>query len=121
DVQPGDVVAGVAIAPAVQVKVADAFGNAVPGAAVSLALVGTGTLTGGAATATDAHGLASFSGLSVDLVGAKTLSASSGSLTPATSGAFTVSPAAAAAMSFVVQPSAVVAGATMATPVKVKV
>src|SRR5204863_421035 len=57
-VQPTNAVAGVAVAPAVQVKVGDAFGNGVAGTSVSLALVGTGTLTGGDAASTDAGGIA---------------------------------------------------------------
>lgn len=87
---PSDVLAGAAIAPAVQVKVEDAFANAVPGALVSLALVGSGTLSGGAAVASDANGLATFGALSVDAPGSKQLSASSGALGPVTSGPFTV-------------------------------
>src|SRR5207249_9264704 len=79
-VQPSSVVAGVAIAPAAQIKVADAFGNGVPGASVSLALVGTGTLSGGAVVS-DARGRKSgVSGESVDLGGSKHLTGSSGTL-----------------------------------------
>jgi len=120
-VQPSDVVAGASIAPAVQVKVADSFGNGVSGAPVALSLVGTGTLSGGAATATDATGTATFAGLSVDLAGAKQLTASSGALPTATSTAFNVSAAAASVVSFAVQPSDVVAGASIAPAVQVKV
>src|SRR5262245_34172832 len=121
EVQPSDVVAGASIAPAVQVKVADAFGNGVGGGAVSRLLVGTGVLTGGGATATDANGIATFGAVSVDLAGSKQLSATSGALTPATSAAFTVSAAAAATVTFEVQPSDVVAGATITPAVQVKV
>src|SRR5262249_17925363 len=88
-VQRAKGVAGVATAPAVQVKVLDAFGNGVPATSVSLALVGTGTLTGGGAAASNASGIASFAGLSVDLAGSKQLTASSGTLPGATSAAFT--------------------------------
>ena len=49
DVQPSNVAAGSSITPAVQVKVVDAFNNPVAGESVSLALVGTGVLTGGGA------------------------------------------------------------------------
>src|SRR5439155_25089442 len=84
-VQPTDVVAGVAIAPAVRVKVADGFGNAVSGSTVSLALVGAGTLTGGGAAVSDASGNASFAGLSINLAGSKQLTASSGALPSVTS------------------------------------
>src|SRR5262249_12879544 len=102
--QPTNVVAGVAIAPAVQVRVADAFGNAVSGTSVSLALAGSGTLTGGGAVASNASGIAGFGGLSVNLVGSKQLTASSGLLPTATSSSFTVSAAAAASLSVVTQP-----------------
>src|SRR5206468_1040247 len=76
-VAPSNVVAGVAIAPGVQVKVSDAFGNGVPATSVSLALAGTGTLTGGGALVSNAAGLATFSALSVNLAGSKQLTASS--------------------------------------------
>src|SRR5262249_30728977 len=104
-VQPANVVAGVAIAPAVQVKVADTFGNGIAGASVTLALVGTGTLGGGGAAASDADGIASFTGLSVNLAGSKQLTAASGVLPTATSSAFSVSPAAAASLAVATQPS----------------
>jgi adhesin/invasin len=119
--QPSAVVAGVAMAPAVTVRVRDAFGNNVAGAMVALSLVESGTLTGGAAVASDADGLSTFAGLSVDLAGAKHLNASTGALTPVSSDPFTVSAAAASALTFVQQPSAIVAGATMAPAVTVRV
>jgi len=50
--------------------VQDAYGNGVAVAQVELSLVGSGTLTGGAPVETDAAGLATFAGLSVDLVAA---------------------------------------------------
>src|SRR5262249_42245063 len=102
-------------------SVADAFGNAVPGQLVSLALVGTGTLTGGGATATSASGVATFAGLSVNLVGSKQLTAASGALPTVTSAAFTVSPAAPASLAFTVQPAPALVNATIAPAVKVAV
>src|SRR5206468_2434066 len=120
-VQPSSVVAGVAIAPAVQVKVSDAFGNIGRASCGSLALVGTGTLSGGGAVVSNASGNASFAGLSINLVGSKQLTASSGTLPSVTSTAFTVSPAAAASLAFTVQPSNVVAGVAIAPAVQVKV
>ena len=119
--QPSNVVAGVAIAPAVQVKVADAFGNGVAGASVTLALSGTGTLNGGGPTLTDTAGLASFAALNLDVTGSKQLSATSGALTPVPSASFSVSAAAAAALSFVTPPSDIVAGGTIAPAVQVRV
>ncbi|MEY4071495.1 MAG: hypothetical protein RL721_2109, partial [Candidatus Eisenbacteria bacterium] len=107
--EPSNVVAGVAIAPAVTVRATDAFGNLVPGVNVSLTASGPGALTGGAAVATDSLGVATFGALSLNTSGAYTLTASAGAL-GATSASFTVSPAAAAALAIVSQPSDVVAG-----------
>jgi len=90
-VEPSDVVAGVAIVPAVQLKVADTFDNAVPGESVSLSLSGTGVLTGGGAVPTDGSGLATFPSLSVDVQGSKQLVATSGALGPVSSVPFVVS------------------------------
>src|SRR5262249_43749800 len=73
-------VGGGAISRAVRVLVSDAFGNAVAGQLVGLSLVGTGTLSGGGAVASDAAGLATFAALSIDLAGTKQLTASSGTL-----------------------------------------
>jgi hypothetical protein len=78
--QPSAVVAGVASAPAVKVTATDAFGNTVPGTSVALTMTGTGTLTGGAAVTTDTTGVATFPALSVNLVGSKSLTATSGLL-----------------------------------------
>jgi len=120
-VQPTNVTAGAAITPAVQLKVFDAFGNGVAGTPVSLALVGTGTLTGGSAVSTDAAGFASFAGLRIDVAGSKQLAASSGALPGVTSGSFSVSPGAAASISFATQPSDVSSGAAIAPAVRVRV
>src|SRR5262249_21386491 len=114
-------VAGVAIAPAVQVKVADAFGNGVAGASVSLALVGTGALSGSAPVASDAGGIARFNALSVNLVGGKQLTASSTGLPNAASGTFNVTAAAAVAQQWAQQPTDVVGGGGIAPAVQVKV
>jgi hypothetical protein len=107
--------------PAVTVRVRDAFGNGVPGASLALALVGSGTLTGGAAQTSDGDGVATFPVLSVDVSGAKHLSASTGALAPVASDPFTVSAGAVSALAFEQQPSPIVAGATMVPAVKVRV
>jgi hypothetical protein len=121
DVQPSDAAAGTAITPAVKLKVTDAFANPIPTELVSLTLVGTGTLSGYAPTATDGSGIATFSTLSVDLSGTKQLSASTGTLGPTLSANFTISAGAAATVSFDVEPSNAAAGAAIAPAVKVKV
>src|SRR5437870_1953867 len=68
-VQPTDVTAGVAIAPAVKVKVTDAFGNTVTGdtsnVTVALTTAGGATLSG-TKTQAASTGVATFNDLSVD-------------------------------------------------------
>src|SRR5258706_2273414 len=121
DVQPSNAVAGVAIAPAVRAKVTDSFGNGVASQLVSMSLTGGGTLSGTLSQSTDGSGLATFPGLSVDLVGAKQLHATSGSLGPVSSSNFTITAAAAANLTFDVQPSNAVAGVAIAPAVRAKV
>jgi hypothetical protein len=63
-------VAGVAIAPPVQVKAVDAFGNVIDGQSVAASLrVGTGALSGNVTRTTDASGIATFNDLKINLVG----------------------------------------------------
>src|SRR5205814_1328815 len=61
-----------------------------------------------------------FSNLSINLSGGKTLKAASGALTPAISGSFSISPAAASQLAFVQQPTAATAGAAIAPAVTVQ-
>ncbi len=119
--QPTAAVAGVSISPAVTVRVRDSFGNAVAGENVTLTLIGSGTLTGGGAIASDANGLATFGALSVDTAGTKQLVASSGALTPVTSDAFAITSGAAATLAFEQQPTAAVAGVAISPAVTVRV
>jgi hypothetical protein len=90
--QPTNALTQAAIAPAVQVAVEDATGNTVTTATnpVTLALT-SGTGLGGTLTATPQNGVATFSNLTVSNAGTYTLSASSPSLTSATSASFTIS------------------------------
>ena len=119
-VQPANAVAGTPIAPAVTVKAEDAFGNVNPTYTGNVGLVitsGTGTggavLTGGAAVPAVA-GVATFSGLFINLAGASyTLTASSVGLTSATSGPFSITAGAATHLVFSVQPTSAAPGATM--------
>src|SRR5205085_385313 len=72
-VQPSNVVAGVAIAPAVQVTVQDTFGNRVTGSAANITIAigtnpGGGTLSG-TTTVAAASGIATFGTLSINKVG----------------------------------------------------
>jgi len=131
-VQPRATEAGAAIAPAVQVAAQDALGNTVPGFTGNVTVVITsGTGTGGATlsgvTAVNAvAGVATFSTLTIDLIGTQstgtgyTLSAATATgLAAATSDPFDVTSGSASRLVFTVQPSGTGAGAHIAPPVQV--
>jgi adhesin/invasin len=121
--QPTSATAGVSITPSVTVQLRDQFGNNVPSSGVTVTMslsTGTGTLSGTASQATNGSGLATFAGLSINLAGSKNLTAASGALTAAVSSAFTISAAAASALTFTVQPSGAVAGDTITPAVTVQ-
>jgi hypothetical protein len=94
--QPTAVNVGQTIAPAVTLQVRDKTGAVVPGALVTISLganPGGAVLTGGAATLTNANGIATFSALAVDKVATGyTLMATVGAVgfTPAVSAPFNV-------------------------------
>jgi hypothetical protein len=117
DHQPSDVVAGEAIAPPVTVDVLDGNGNLVTDPTdvmVSLSGGDPNATLGGHTTRTSVDGVATFEDLTVDKADAGyTLVASSGSLTPDTSSAFTVSPGAADHLAFTTQPVSTPAGQVM--------
>ena len=118
-VQPTNTVAGVAIAPAVTVKVFDNFGNLVTGdtSNVTVALganPGSGTLSGTLSVAA-VGGIASFGTLSINVAAnGYTLSAIDGSLTGTTSSTFNITAAAANHLVFFQEPSNALAGALSA-------
>jgi hypothetical protein len=89
--QPSNVSTQATIAPAVTVTVEDSSGNPVTSATnpVTVALT-AGSGLSGTLTATPQNGVATFSNLSVGTAGTYTLSATSPSLTAATSSSFTV-------------------------------
>jgi len=123
-VQPTDVVAGIAIAPAVQIQARDSLGNLTPSfvgsVTLSLSANGAGAVLAGTTTATAVAGVATFPGLHVDKSGSPfTIQAASSGLATATSTSFTVSPAAATTLAFKTQPSDAAAGTTIAPPVQV--
>ena len=93
---PASVTAGATLSPAVTVKAADQFGNPVSGLSVTMSLNGGGTLTGGGAqTTASGTGIATFSALSINQTGTKSLTATVSS--PAlnvTSSTVTVTPGA---------------------------
>ncbi len=126
--QPTTVVAGTAIAPAVQVTVQDALGNTVTGStnAATLSITpGTGVpgaTLGGTPTQAAVGGIAAFPTLTVDKVGVGyTLTATAAGLTSATSSAFAVNVGAPFKLGFTVQPGTAVQGALIAPPVQVTV
>jgi hypothetical protein len=124
-VGPTDAQAGAPLTD-MQVAVQDADGNTVMSFTgdVTLAIAtnpGGGTLSG-TTTVEAVSGVATFSGLSIDKVGTGyTLTASSGTLTAAVSGAFNITPGAATQLVFTQQPSGAVAGATIAPAATVTV
>ncbi|HVE82255.1 MAG TPA: Ig-like domain-containing protein, partial [Myxococcales bacterium] len=123
--QPSNAMAGRGISPAITVQALDDFGNVDTGftGAVTLTLGGglTGASLSGATTAAAPGGVATFSGLSVDRAAAGyQLTASSGSLAPATSGGFDVAAAPAARLVFGAQPSNAGAGQAIAPAVTVQ-
>ncbi len=112
---PTTTVSNMAI-PDVQVTARDPFGNRDSSfvAQVTLAIganPGGGTLTGTAQRAA-VSGVATFPGLSIDKASpGYTLSATSGTLSGATSAAFTITPGAATHLGFTVNPADAIAGA----------
>src|SRR5216117_2972514 len=123
-VQPGDATAGAVITPAVRVTAEDAQGNVATAFSGSVTVAlganpGGGTLAG-TATVTAANGVATFSGLSVNKAGSGyTLTAAATGLRTSTSAPFTITVGALAQLVFTVQPTNVVAGATIAPAVQV--
>ncbi|MFZ9856575.1 MAG: invasin domain 3-containing protein, partial [Limisphaerales bacterium] len=125
--QPSSVVAGASISPSVTVEVLDANNNRVTTATDSITLAigtnpGSGTLSG-TATVSAVAGVATFSSLSIDKIGTGyTLSASSGSLSGATSTAFNVTPGSAstAQTTITASPSSLIANGTSTSTITVQ-
>jgi hypothetical protein len=123
--QPASTVAGVAVTPAVTVTGQDAAGNTVTTFTGNVTVgIGTnpssGTLSGSLTKAAVA-GVATFNDLSIDKAGTGyTLTATSGGASQATSNAFAITPAAAAKLSFTVQPANTAAGTAITPAVEVK-
>ncbi|KFE72161.1 S8 family serine peptidase [Hyalangium minutum] len=122
--QPSNTVAGASITPAVKVSLADAYGNPITSGTNSVTIAlgnnpGGGTLSG-TTTATMAAGVATFSNLSINKAGVGyTLTASSGTLTSATSAAFNITGGPAASLTFLTQPSNGTAGVPLTPAVQV--
>jgi alpha-tubulin suppressor-like RCC1 family protein len=125
-VQPSQTTGGQAITPAVQVAIEDASGNTIGGATNQVTVaIGTNPAGGslsGPKSVSAANGIATFSGLSIDKAGAGyTLTASSGTLTGATSATFQVVAAAPAQLAFTAQPSNAGSGVAITPPVAVAI
>ncbi len=114
-VEPSTVVAGAAIAPAVQVQVRDTFQNVVTSSTASVTMAfsanpGSATL-GGTLTQPAVAGVATFADLTVGKVAnGYTLAASSGGLTGATSATFDVTASSASQLAFTTEPAGTTAG-----------
>jgi hypothetical protein len=125
--QPSNTAAGASITPAVTVEVLDGSNNVVSGDNTDQVTVAIGTNPGGGTlsgtlTVTVSSGIATFSNLSINKTGTGyTLTASSGSLTGATSNAFNITAAAANHLAFGQQPTNTVAGVSIAPAVTVQI
>ena len=114
--QPTNTVATALITPPITLQIRDSLGNSIAAAGLPVTLAisaGTGTLSGTTTQQTDTSGRATFSGLSINLAGIKTLSASAPGLTTATSTTFTISPGTGTALRFVQQPANASAGSSI--------
>ncbi len=120
--QPTNAVSGATISPTVKVQIRDLAGNPVNTTAIiDLAMTsGTGTLSGNTSVAAVA-GEATFTNLSVNLAGAKTLTATSPGRTPLPSNSFTITAGSANNLIFSQQPTSAVSGATISPAVKVQI
>jgi NADH/NAD ratio-sensing transcriptional regulator Rex len=123
--QPASAIAGASITPPIAVAIEDSFGDVVTtdDSNVTLAVnTGSGTL-GGTLTVAAFDGVATFTGISVNTAGSFTLSASdtADTLAAVQSNGFTVSPAAAATLVFVQQPTSAIAGASITPPIQVAI
>ena len=124
-IQPSNAVAGVGITPDIRVIVQDSSGNTVTGYAPLITLAisnnpGGGTLSGNFRFCLPPAWRFSAVCRSKSGIG-YTLSASSGTLTAATSTAFTITPGVAFKLGFTVQPGTTLAGVSIAPAVQVSV
>src|SRR3989441_776263 len=125
--QPGNVMAGHQISPAVKVRAEDAHGNKVARfmGNVTLALVNNpgGATLSGTTTVAAVDGDATFYDLSLDKTGTGytlTASVSGGALVAPTSAAFDVAPGPATQLEFTVEPTTATAGTALAPALQVR-
>jgi autotransporter-associated beta strand protein len=125
-VQPSNTTAGKTISPAVTAQVEDSLGNVVTTDTSNVTVAigtnpGSGTLSG-TVTVAASSGVATFSTLSINKTGVGyTLTTADGTLTKATSAAFSITPGTAAQVVFGVQPSNTTANAAISPAVTVQV
>ena len=120
--EPSNTVAGANITPNVNVWVVDAFGNGVPAQSVTLNLSsGTGVLSGTLTQTTNAGGVAAFPGLSINLIGTKQLTATSGALSVISATFDITASSVVGSVAFVQEPTNAVAGTNIAPAVTVLV
>jgi hypothetical protein len=121
---PTSASAGATITPAVTVCILDANGNKVTGNTSTVTLtLSSGTFASGSSTATASAvaGVATFGSLVINAASTYMITASDGTLTPATSSSFTISPTAAAKLAFMQQPTSANTGATITPAVTVAI
>ncbi len=121
--QPSNTPAGVAITPAVTVRVTDAGSNPVAGVSVTVSVSGgTPSLTGTVTAATDASGVATFANLSISVAGSYRLEAASSGMT-ALSSSFQISAATSAVviLAFEGDGQSAAVGTAYAGPLKARV
>ncbi|HKS05042.1 MAG TPA: hypothetical protein VJR92_01915 [Gemmatimonadaceae bacterium] len=120
--QPANVAAG-AFVGTLTVTARDAGGNVATAfngnVTLGLGQAPGGATLNGATLVTAVNGVATFGSTSLNLVGTYTLTAQASGLTTATSNTFVVSPGIAAALTFIVQPTASNAGSPISPPVQV--
>lgn len=126
--QPTTAVAGSLITPPFQVTVRDESGAVMTGSSLTITVALTsstgtaGAVLTGTRSKSAVNGVATFDDLTIDRQGAGyTLTATSGSLSPATSNGFTVSPRPPSKLTFVVQPTNATVGAAIAPAIQVAV
>src|SRR5882672_8927519 len=120
--QPTNTTAGVAISPAVQVTVEDSQGNVVTSATNTITIGAGGVAVIGTTAVAAVSGVATFSNLSINVVGTgDTLAAAAPGLTVATSSAFNVLVGAASKLVFTGEPNNVAAGSSINPAVTVSV
>ena len=120
--EPSNAVAGVALAPTMTAEIVDAFGNRVDVTTEGVLSIasGSGALDGDI-DVNAVGGLITFPSIDIDEAGVFTLDVDVSGLTGDTSSSFTISPAAAADVAFVQEPSNAAAGADFAPTVTAEI